>query len=49
MSPEEMINKSRCCCGVYPIDTEHAIAVFNSNDVAVERHAVGACNIMVEP
>lgn len=35
--------QSRCHCGKYALDTEHAIAVFNADDEVVSRHAVGAC------
>lgn len=34
---------AHCHCGKYPLDADHALALFNSDDAAVERHAVGGC------
>lgn len=42
---EMKMNESRCYCGKYELDPDHSIALFNSNDEADERHAVGACQL----
>ena len=33
----------RCHCGKYPVDPDHCLTLFDRDDTAVERHAVGAC------
>jgi hypothetical protein len=33
----------RCHCGAYPVDPDHCLTLFDRDDTAVERHAVGAC------
>jgi len=36
-------DETRCHCGKYPLDISHALALYDSDDTAIERHAVGAC------
>lgn len=36
-------SSSGCHCGKYAVDYDHCLTLFDHNDIAVERHAVGAC------
>lgn len=34
---------TRCRCKAYPVSREHCLTLFDRQDIAVERHAVGGC------